>query len=525
MTLISNKMAKKTYVLCPICRKNVDIDTINSHLDKKCEDYKGKHSISLGLIQQKLYDDESFINSNAFFYKKSSGSFKNTSSCSSLSKRKIEEQNELNFSETSLKKSKNNDAFESYIPLSEKVRPQTFDDFVGQEDLVGKYGFLRKLIENDKCPSFILWGTSGVGKTTLAKIISKTINGEFKEFSAASSHVCDVKKAFDDAKRMLSLTGRKTIIFIDEIQQFNKMQQNIFLPYVEKGIITLIGATTENPSFRINNALLSRCRVFVLHKLSSKHIYKILKNAISIIKQSSENIINIEDSVLEYLANISDGDARIALNILEMILSFKTEDQNVMTKENIRNVLQRTSFVYDRVGDSHYDTISAFHKSIRGSDANAALYYLGRMLLGGEDPLYIARRMIRIASEDIGTSDNNALLMATSAYQAVQFIGMPEADIFLAHTAVYLAETKKSIRIYSALNHVKHVLKTEDGAFSAEIPLHIRNCPTSLMRELGYGAGYKYNPLYKDEEIKQEYLPSTLKTRIFLDIDEKEKQT
>ncbi|KAG5440414.1 hypothetical protein PCK2_000547 [Pneumocystis canis] len=281
------------------------------------------------------------------------------------------------------------------------------------------------------------------------------------------------------------------------------------------------------PGSKINNALLSRCRVFVLHKFSSKHIYEILKNAISIIKQSSENIPDIDDNILEYLANISDGDgkvyllllvvvisqARIALNILEMILNFKIEDRSMITKENIRNILQKTSFVYDRVGDSHYDTISAFHKSIRGSDANAALYYLGRMLLGGEDPLYIARRMIRIASEDIGTSDNNALLLATSTYQAVQFVGMPEADIFLAHAAVYLAETKKSIRIYSALNHVKHVLKTEDGAFSAEIPLHLRNCPTSLMKELGYGAGYKYNPLYKEEELNQEYLPSTLKTR------------
>ncbi|KAG5518825.1 hypothetical protein PMAC_002355 [Pneumocystis sp. 'macacae'] len=502
-------MNQEIHVSCPICGKNIEISLINIHLDRKCQDYN-KESVTLNLTQQKLYDNENSANFKTFFYEKHPKFSENTLSSSSLSKKKIEE-NEFDFKK-SLKKANSNNNFESYMPLSEKVRPQTFDDFVGQEDLVGKHGLLRKLIENDKCPSFILWGTSGVGKTTLAKIISKITNKQFKEFSGTSSHICDIKKAFDEAKRILSLTGRKTIIF---------MQQNIFLPYVEKGIITLIGATTENPSFKINNALLSRCRVFVLKKLSSKHIYEILKNAISITKQSSENIINIDDNILEYLANLSDGDARIALNILEMILNSKIDDQNIITKESIKNILKRTSFIYDRVGDFHYDTISAFHKSIRGSDANAALYYLGRMLLGGEDPLYIARRMIRIASEDIGTSDNNALVLATSVYQAVQFVGMPEADIFLAHAAVYLSEAKKSIRIYSALNHVKNILKTEDGAFSAEIPLHIRNCPTTLMNELGYGVGYKYNPLYKDGRVKQEYLPSTLKTRVFLDIDEK----
>ncbi|KAG4304373.1 hypothetical protein PORY_002083 [Pneumocystis oryctolagi] len=519
-----NNKSEDIYVLCPICGKNVDINLINTHLDRKCKDYKEKSvgwSIPLSLIQQKLYDKNSM--NSKLFYKKHSESVENIMS-SSLSKEKIEnEQNKSNFKEnfSSDNNNNNNNNLKLYLPLSEKVRPQTFDDFVGQEDLIGKHGLLRKLIENDKCPSFILWGKSGVGKTTLARIISRITNKQFKEFSATSSNICDIKKAFDDAKKLLSLTGRKTIIFVDEIHQFNKTQQNIFLPYIEKGIIILIGATTENPSFKINNALLSRCRVFVLQKLSSNHIYKILKNAILIIKQSYENPINIQDDILEYLANISDGDARIALNILEMILNFETNNQNMITKESIKNIFQRTSFVYDRVGDSHYDTISAFHKSVRGSDANAALYYLGRMLLGGEDPLYIARRMLRIASEDIGTSDNNALLLATSTYQAIQFVGMPEAEIFLAHATVYLAEAKKSTRVYSALNHVKHILKTEEGAFSAEIPLHIRNCPTALMKELGYGVGYKYNPLYKDGKVEQEYLPNTLKTRIFLDIDEK----
>ncbi|EMR08153.1 hypothetical protein PNEG_03590 [Pneumocystis murina B123] len=508
----------KKYVLCPICGKDVNIDLINTHLDRGCDSHEKKYSLSLGSIQQKLFN-ENFLN-KSFPCNKNHRYSENILSCPSLSKRGVQNENELSSKEASyLKKSKNNSNFEFYSPLSERVRPQTLDDFVGQEDLIGKYGLLRKLIENDKFPSFILWGASGVGKTTLARIISKTTNNQFKEFSATSSTICDVKRAFDDAKKMLSLTGRKTIIFIDEIQQFNKMQQNVFLHYIEEGIVILIGATTENPSFKINNALLSRCRVFVLHKLSSMHVFEILKNAISIIKSSSENIINIDDSVIEYLANLSDGDARIALNTLEIILNFETKENDIITKESVRNILKRTSFVYDRVGDSHYDTISAFHKSIRGSDANAALYYLGRMLLGGEDPLYIARRMIRIASEDIGTSDNNALILAISAYQAVQSVGMPEADIFLAHAAIYLAEAKKSNRIYLALNNVKHVLKTEDGAFSAEIPLHIRNCPTKLMSELGYGVGYKYNHLYKDGKVKQEYLPSTLKTRIFLDVD------
>ncbi|QSL67206.1 hypothetical protein MERGE_001596 [Pneumocystis wakefieldiae] len=489
----------KKYVLCPICGKDVNIDLINTHLDRGCDSHEKKSSLSLGSIQQKLYKGN-FLDEKSFPCNKNFRNSEDILSCPSLSKRKMQNENELSPKETCLKKSKNNSNFQSYSPLSERVRPQTLDEFVGQEDLIGKY-------------------ESGVGKTTLARIISKTTNNEFKEFSATSSTICDIKRAFYDAKEKLSLTGRKTIIFIDEIQQFNKMQQNIFLPYVEKGVVILIGATTENPSFKINNALLSRCRVFVLHKLSSTHVFEILKNAISVVKLSSENIIDIDDSVIEYLADLSDGDARIALNTLEIILNLKTKENDTITKENVRNILKRTSFVYDRVGSSHYDTISAFHKSIRGSDANAALYYLGRMLLGGEDPLYIARRMIRIASEDIGTSDNNALIMATSTYQAVQFVGMPEADIFLAHAAIYLAEAKKSDRIYLALNNVKRVLKTEDGAFAAEIPLHIRNCPTKLMKELGYGLGYKYNHHYKDGKVKQEYLPSTLKTRIFLDVE------
>ncbi|KTW26213.1 hypothetical protein T552_03104 [Pneumocystis carinii B80] len=490
----------KKYVSCPICGKDVNIDLINTHLDRACDTHEKKNSLSLGTIQQKLYNEDS-LNKKSFSLNEYPRYSRDIPSSPSLSKRKIQNEDELSPKEASLKKSKNNSNFEFHPPLSERVRPETLDDFIGQEDLIGKHA-------------------SGVGKTTLARIISKTTNNQFREFSATSSTICDVKRAFDDAKKMLSLTGRKTIIFIDEIQQFNKMQQNVFLPYVEKGIVILIGATTENPSFKINNALLSRCRVFVLHKLSSVHVFEILKNAISIIKLSSENTTNIDDNIIEYLANLSDGDARIALNTLEIILNFKIKGNDIITKEDVRNILKRTSFVYDRVGDSHYDTISAFHKSIRGSDANAALYYLGRMLLGGEDPLYIARRMIRIASEDIGTSDNNALILAISTYQAVQFVGMPEADVFLAHAAIYLAEAKKSNRIYSALNNVKHVLKTEDGAFAAEIPLHIRNCPTKLMSELGYGVGYKYNHLYKDGKVKQEYLPSTLKTRIFLDTDE-----
>ncbi|KAI1262310.1 ATPase WRNIP1 [Xylariaceae sp. FL1019] len=399
-------------------------------------------------------------------------------------------------------------------PLAERVRPHTLDQVFGQE-LVGPNGVLRSLIETNQVPSMILWGASGTGKTTIARCIANMAGSRFIEMNATSSGVAECKKLFSDAANELLLTGRKTIIFCDEIHRFSKSQQDVFLKPVEAGTITLIGATTENPSFKVVNALLSRCRTFTLSKLTTEDIQRILARAL---KSELPSVTEtppppLDEEFLAYLANFADGDARTALNLLELAVSLAGRGE--ITKEDMKAALTKT-LVYDRAGNQHYDTISAFHKSVRGSDADAALYYLARMLQSGEDPLFIARRMVVIASEDVGLADNTMLSLATSTFTATQQIGMPEARIPLAHCAVALAHAPKSTRAYRGLNNAFAALR-EPGVAGLPVPIHLRNAPTRLMRDLGYGKEYKYNPNYREGRVKQDYLPDDILGRRFLE--------
>lgn len=415
-----------------------------------------------------------------------------------------------------VKKHKTNRA----APLAERMRPTTLDDVAGQ-DLVGPTGVLRALIESNSMPSIILWGGSGTGKTTIARCIAKMVGSRFIEINATSCGTAECKKLFQDAANELSLTGRRTIIFCDEIHRFSKSQQDVFLKPVEAGTITLVGATTENPSFKVQAALLSRCRTFTLQKLSSTDISNILMRALKQEFESDPSNLSplIDEEFLNYLSAFSDGDARTALNLLELALSLTSKppsDPSVpLTKEDIKGALTKT-LVYDRAGDQHYDTISAFHKSVRGSDPDAALYYLARMLQSGEDPLFVARRMVVIASEDVGLADNTMLSLATATYTAVQQIGMPEARIPLGHCATALCLAPKSTRAYRGLNNAYAALR-EPGVAGLPVPVHLRNAPTRLMKEMGFGAEYKYNPNYKDGRVKQDYLPEQLLGRRFLE--------
>ncbi|KAI0871833.1 ATPase WRNIP1 [Hypoxylon argillaceum] len=399
-------------------------------------------------------------------------------------------------------------------PLAERMRPDNLDGVFGQE-LVGPNGVLRSLIETNRVPSMILWGGSGTGKTTIARCIANQVGSRFIEMNATSSGVAECKKLFADATNELALTGRRTIIFCDEIHRFSKTQQDVFLKPVEAGTITLIGATTENPSFKVVNALLSRCRTFTLQKLATEDIQRILARALQseLPFTSSTPPPPLDEEFLAYLANFADGDARTALNLLELAISLAHRGE--VTKEDMKASLTKT-LVYDRAGDQHYDTISAFHKSVRGSDPDATLYYLARMLQSGEDPLFIARRMVVIASEDVGLADSSLLSLATATYTATQQIGMPEARIPLAHCAVALSLAPKSTRAYRGLNNAFAALR-EPGVAALPVPIHLRNAPTRLMRELGYGKEYKYNPNYKDGKVKQDYLPDDLLSRKFLE--------
>lgn len=414
-------------------------------------------------------------------------------------------------------------------PLAERMRPDTLDDVFGQ-DLVGPNGVLRSLIESDRVPSMILWGGSGTGKTTIARCIARRVGSRFIELNATSTGVAECKKFFAEAANELALTGRKTIIFCDEIHRFSKSQQDVFLRPVEAGTITLIGATTENPSFRVQAALLSRCRTFTLQSLTREDIQRILLRALEreVREEGLELSPLIDEELIDYLSAFADGDARTALNLLELAVSLTNrppagadgqedpgQPSEPLTKEAIKAALTKT-LVYDRAGDQHYDTISAFHKSVRGSDADAALYYLARMLQSGEDPLFIARRMVVIASEDVGLADNSLLPLATAAYTATQQIGMPEARIPLAHCAVALCLAPKSTRAYRGLNNAFSALQ-EPGVAALPVPVHLRNAPTRMMREMGYGKEYKYPPNYKDGKVKQDYLPEALLGRRFLE--------
>ena len=396
-------------------------------------------------------------------------------------------------------------------PLPERLRPRTLDEIVGLADLLAPGRFLRNAIESDRIPSMIFWGPPGSGKTTLAKIIARTTRARFVTFSATSTGIKEIKTLMEEARRSRAARSTKTIVFIDEIHRFNKAQQDAFLPYVESGDIVLIGATTENPSFEVNSALLSRCKVVVIPELEREQVVEIVRRAIA--DESVKKYgIEVTDATLDFIAATSAGDARQALNSLQLIVETATHDQSPIDVNEAKTILQRRSLMYDKSGEQHYNIISALHKSIRNGDADASVYWLVRMLEGGEDPLYIARRLVRAASEDVGNADPQALVFAMAVKEAVHFVGMPEGGLALAQLAVYLAAAPKSNAAYAGYGEAVHEVRQGDNP---PVPLHIRNAPTRLMKDLGYGRGYEYAHDYEDQTAAMECLPESLAGRRF----------
>ena len=393
-------------------------------------------------------------------------------------------------------------------PLASRLRPRVLEEYIGQQHLLGKDKILRQLIDRDQVTSMIFWGPPGVGKTTLARIIAGKTKANFIDFSAVTSGIKEIKEVMNRAENN-RVMGEITILFVDEIHRFNKAQQDAFLPFVEKGSITLIGATTENPSFEINSALLSRCKVFVLQTLSAEELTQLLRFALADPRGFPGKNIAITDDMLFMIAGFANGDARVALNTLEMIvLNSDMQGADItVTTEIIEQCINRKSLLYDKNGEEHYNLISALHKSMRNSDTNAAIYWLARMLEAGEEPLYIARRVVRFASEDVGMADSRALEIAVAAYQACHFIGMPECSVHLTHAVTYLALAPKS----NALDVAYHRAAADAQNMLAEpVPLHIRNAPTKLMKDLNYGAGYIYAHDTEDKIADMDCLPESL---------------
>jgi len=397
-------------------------------------------------------------------------------------------------------------------PLAHRMRPRDLNEFVGQEHIVGESGYLKSLLSKGVIPSLIFWGPPGSGKTTLAIIIANYIKADFISISAVSSGVKDIKAVVERAVMNLK-NNRKTILFVDEIHRFNKSQQDAFLPYVEDGTIILIGATTENPSFEVISALLSRSKVITLKALTDEDIKKIIDAVVSDSERGlGKKKIHVTEEAYLLISRLSNGDARSALNIIEMIDALKAKDEYEVTADDIKQVVERKTFLYDKSGEEHYNLISALHKSLRDSDPDAALYWMTRMLDSGEDALYIARRMVRFASEDIGNADPGALRMALSAKEAFDFLGHPEGELALAQACLYLACAPKSNAAYTAFGAAQedvHNFRDEP------VPLHIRNAPTKLMKELGYGRDYKYAHDYEDNFVDQEHMPDRLKGRVY----------
>ncbi|MCA9835091.1 MAG: replication-associated recombination protein A [Thermomicrobiales bacterium] len=398
----------------------------------------------------------------------------------------------------------------SRAPLATRMRPRTIDELVGQEHVIGPGTLLRKAIEADRLSSLILWGPPGTGKTTTARVIANTTKADFIALSAVTSGVADLRKAIAQASDRLGMHGTRTVLFIDEIHRFNKAQQDAILPHVEDGTVILIGATTENPSFEVNAPLLSRSRVITLNSLTDENIKTIVQRALVDEERGlGSQQFAITDEALDLLANLANGDARFALNTLEFAATGIGEDKTI-TPELVQQAAQRRAATYDKTGDDHFDAISALHKTLRGSDPDAALYWLARMLERGDDPLYVARRLIRFASEDVGLADPAALQLAMAAQQAVHFIGMPEGSLALAELTVYLALAPKSNALYAAYGEVRgDVEKTRNDP----VPMHLRNAPTSFMKAEGFGKGYKYAHDYEGGVIGQVNLPDNLKGR------------
>jgi len=393
-------------------------------------------------------------------------------------------------------------------PLADRMRPENWGEFVGHEEIIGPGKLLREAIAADKVPSMIFWGPPGSSKTTLALMIAKQTQADFIRFSAVTSGLKDLREVIKRAQAN-EWQGKRTILFIDEIHRWNKTQQDALLPHVEKGLITLIGATTENPSFEVRGALLSRCRVFVLQQLTTEQIMIILERALRDKDRGLGNLsLECDKNILRKIAEMSNGDPRTGLNVLEYAAGLSDN----ITFEVVKEAFQKSYLLYDKDGDEHYNIISALHKAMRGSDADAALYWLARMLEAGEDPLYVARRLVRFASEDIGLANSRALEQAVAAYNACHFIGMPECNVILAQAVVYMAKCKKSNELYIAYGEAK---KDVEQFGNLPVPLHIRNAPTQLMKDLGYGQDYKYSPDFNYKE-KQEYFPDKLKGRKYL---------
>ncbi|KAI0233162.1 DNA-dependent ATPase mgs1 [Massospora cicadina] len=522
--------------VCPICDQGVFSEQINEHIDSGCkmglkrwpigwESPRKSKGVDSPKKAKAFNQPVTEVQKLSFFQRPKPTSMQSIPSDASLT--------EGNQVKVGVKPAVSSEA-SSKVPLAELVRPQTLEDFFGQGDLLGPGGLLSSLLKHGKVPSLLFWGPPGCGKTTLAKVIGRSCQPlvNFKGITSVTHGIDEVRKLIDQANHHRRLTGQPTVLFVDEIHRYSKAQQDHFLPAVEQGQITLLAATTENPSFRVNSALLSRCKVLVLEKLDPEAIYRILKRA-QRVKLSAAPNLQISgagtgcpggadtpqdtlqgsqvvcDEGLRYIGRISDGDARHAINALELILD-SLDKVEPLSVDQVKGILQRTHLHYDQNGEEHYNLISALHKSIRGSSVEGALYWLGRMLYGGEDPLYIGRRLIRMASEDVGWADSHALPLAVATLQSCQVVGMPECDVMLAHCAAYLARAPKSVQVYRALKRVRRAVQEEP---LYPVPLHLRNAPTPLMKDLGYGDGYIYNPDYPsghEAVLAQTYLPQAL---------------
>ena len=410
-------------------------------------------------------------------------------------------------------------------PLAYRMAPETLDEYVGQEDIICKDKMLYRLIKADRLSSIILWGPPGCGKTSLARVIAHTTKNKFEKLNAVNAGVADIKRIVEDTQNALLNPSGKVVLFIDEIHRFNKLQQDALLPYVENGTVILIGATTENPYFSVNKALISRSTVFKLKELTNDDVFKVLKNAVTDTKKGLGNLgLVVSDDVLKMIAELSGGDVRVALNAIE--IAALTTDMNsdgdvVITKEIAIECIQKKKVEFDKSGDSHYDNISAFIKSMRGGDADAVLFYLARALYAGEDPMFLARRIVICASEDVGMANSNALVVANSALQAIHQIGMPEARIILAHAATYVARSPKSNAAYLGIDKALYDVGNID---TGTIPMHIRNAPVEDMKEEGYSVGYKYPHDFPNHEVEQQYLPDKMLGTKYYEPDETEEK-